>query len=95
MTQTEITLDTRGLPAPELFPLDDIRRNAETNVTVLGRLLGPTDDGPQAAGAAVLTHRFWTTTLGSDPSVIGKVVRFDERTATHDFKWRGAGRSRR
>src|SRR5204862_3934925 len=26
---------------------------------VKGRLLGPADDGPQAAGAAVLTHRFW------------------------------------
>lgn len=25
---------------------------------VLGRLLGPADDGPQAAGAVVLTHRF-------------------------------------
>ena len=49
---------------------------------VLGRLLGPGDDGPQAAGAAVLTHRFWMTTLGGDPSVVGKTVRFDERTAT-------------
>ena len=27
---------------------------------VLGRLLGPGDDGPRAAGAAVLTYRFWT-----------------------------------
>ena len=27
------------------------------------------DDGPKAAGAAVLTYRFWTTTLQSDPSV--------------------------
>ena len=35
---------------------------------VMGRLLGATDDGPQAAGAAVLTHRFWTTSLNSDPS---------------------------
>ena len=34
---------------------------------VLGRLLDATDDGPQAAGAAVLTHRFWTTALESDP----------------------------
>ena len=31
---------------------------------VLGRLLDATDDGPQAAGAAVLTYRFWTTALG-------------------------------
>ena len=36
---------------------------------VLGRLLDASDDGPNAAGAAVLTHRFWTTALKSDPSV--------------------------
>jgi putative ABC transport system permease protein len=52
---------------------------------VLGRLLDMRDDGPTAAGAVVLTYRFWTTTLNSDPSVIGKVVRlgsFGSRTAT-------------
>jgi putative ABC transport system permease protein len=49
---------------------------------VLGRLLGPGDDGPKAEGAAVLTYRFWTTTLGSDPSVIGKTVRLGTRAAT-------------
>src|SRR6476619_3506181 len=42
---------------------------------VKGRLLGPADDGPQAAGAAVLTHRFWTTGLKSAPSLIGKTIR--------------------
>ena len=49
---------------------------------VLGRLLDATDDGPQATGAAVLTHRFWTTALGTDPSVLGKTVRLGERSAT-------------
>ena len=49
---------------------------------VAGRLLGPADDGPAAAGAAVLTHRFWTTALASDPSVIGRTVRLGQRTAT-------------
>ena len=49
---------------------------------VVGRLLGPADDGAAAAGAAVLTHRFWTTTLASDPSVIGKTIRLGDRTAT-------------
>jgi predicted permease len=44
---------------------------------VLGRLLGPSDDGPNAAGAIVLTYRFWTASLHSDPSVIGKAVRLD------------------
>ena len=42
---------------------------------VLGRLLNTGDDGPNAAGAVVLTYRFWTTSLHSDPAVIGKTVR--------------------
>jgi putative ABC transport system permease protein len=52
---------------------------------VLGRLIGPQDDGPNAAGVAVLTYRFWSTTLKSDPTVIGKNLRlgsFGARTAT-------------
>ena len=49
---------------------------------VLGRLLDAHDDGPNAAGAAVLTYRFWTTTLKSDPSVIGKQIRLGDRSAT-------------
>jgi predicted permease len=44
---------------------------------VLGRLLGPGDDGPDAAGAAVLTNRFWKSSLHSDPNVLGKTVRFE------------------
>ena len=49
---------------------------------VLGRLLDAHDDGPNAAGAAVLTYRFWTTSLQSDPSVLGKQIRLGERSAT-------------
>ncbi len=49
---------------------------------VRGRLIDTTDDGPNAAGVAVLTHRFWTTGLKSDPNVIGKTVRLGERPAT-------------
>jgi putative ABC transport system permease protein len=53
---------------------------------VLGRLLDMRDDGPKAAGAMVLTYRFWTTQLRSDPSVLGKTVRLESygpaRTAT-------------
>src|SRR3954467_14934188 len=48
----------------------------------IGRLLDATDDGPKAAGAAVLTYRFWTTTLGSDPGVLGKVIKLGDRAAT-------------
>jgi predicted permease len=53
---------------------------------VLGRLLDAHDDSPTAPGVVVLTWRFWSTTLKSDPSVIGKTVRLgsfiDTRTAT-------------
>jgi len=49
---------------------------------VLGRLLDAHDDGPNAAGAVVLTYRFWTTALKSDPSVVGKTVRLGSRSAT-------------
>ena len=48
----------------------------------LGRLIEPSDDGPNAAGVAVLTHRFWTTSLNSDPSVIGKTIQLGTRSAT-------------
>ena len=44
---------------------------------VLGRLLTPQDDGPKAAGAVVLTYRFWSTGLRSDPNVLGKTVRLE------------------
>jgi putative ABC transport system permease protein len=49
---------------------------------VLGRLLTAADDGPAAPGAAVLTHRFWTTVLQSDPSVIGQAIRLGPGSAT-------------
>jgi putative ABC transport system permease protein len=49
---------------------------------VRGRLLDAKDDGPNAAGAAVLTYRFWNTALNSDPSVIGKTIRLGDRSAT-------------
>jgi predicted permease len=49
---------------------------------VLGRLLDAHDDGPTAAGAAVLTYRFWKTILKGDPSVIGRNIRLGTRSAT-------------
>src|SRR5919106_3472551 len=49
---------------------------------VLGRLLDAGDDGPQAEGAAVLTHRFWATAFRSDPSVVGRIIRLSDRPAT-------------
>ncbi len=52
---------------------------------ILGRLIGPQDDGANAAGVVVLTYRFWNTALKKDPSAIGKSLRlesgFGERQA--------------
>jgi putative ABC transport system permease protein len=49
---------------------------------VLGRLLDARDDAPKAAGAAVLTYRFWVGSLNRDPSVVGKTIRLGPRSAT-------------
>jgi putative ABC transport system permease protein len=49
---------------------------------LLGRLVEPSDEGLNAAGVAVLTHRFWTTSLNSDPSVIGKSIQLGAIPAT-------------
>src|SRR5215470_2391015 len=48
---------------------------------VLGRLLNAGDDGPRAAGAAVLTYRFWSSSLNRDPTVLGKTIRLESRSA--------------
>ena len=49
---------------------------------LLGRLVEPSDDGLNAAGVAVLTHRFWTSSLNSDPSVVGKSIQLGAIPAT-------------
>jgi len=52
---------------------------------VLGRLIGPQDDGENASGVIVLTYRFWSTVYKKDPNVIGKTVRLSsigDRSAT-------------
>jgi len=47
-----------------------------------GRLVDASDDGRNAAGVAVLTYSFWSGSLNSDPSVVGKTVRLDRGVAT-------------
>ena len=50
---------------------------------LLGRLLNAADDGKDAAGAVVLTHRFWRSdAFNSDPAVVGRPIRLGPRTAT-------------
>src|SRR5207245_4377846 len=75
-TTTEVTLI--GLGEPRVVQAGVVGGNFFEVMglhPVLGRLIGPQDDGPKAAGVAVLTYRFWATTLGKDPSVLGKTIR--------------------
>lgn len=88
-TFSEIDFTLQGLGTPRQIPAGVVDGNYFKVMglrPVLGRLLGPADDGPNAAGAVVLTYKFWTTSQHSDPGVIGKVVRLDSfqgsRTAT-------------
>jgi predicted permease len=43
----------------------------------LGRLLGTSDQDPQAEATIVLGHGLWVSSFGSDPEVIGRTVRVD------------------
>jgi predicted permease len=42
-----------------------------------GRLLQPADDRPGAERVAVLSHFFWTGTLGGDPGIVGRRLRIN------------------
>ncbi len=40
----------------------------------LGRTLNPSDDTPGAPPVAILSYRFWQSTFGADPAVVGRTV---------------------
>jgi predicted permease len=77
-TFSEIDFTVLGLGTPREIPAGVVDGNYFEVMglrPVIGRLLTPADDGPNAAGAIVLTYRFWSTSLHSDPGVLGKTVR--------------------
>ncbi len=77
-TFSQIPFTVVGLGTPREVPAGVVDGNYFDVMglrPVIGRLLAPSDDGPNAAGAVVLTYRFWSTSLHSDPSVIGKTIR--------------------
>jgi predicted permease len=88
-TFSEIDFTMQGLGTPREIPagvVDGHYFEVMGLRPILGRLLGPSDDGPNAQGAVVLTYKFWTQSLHSDPTVLGKTIRLDSfagsRTAT-------------
>jgi putative ABC transport system permease protein len=79
-TFSEIDFTVVGLGASRQIPAGVVDGNYFEVMglrPVIGRLLGPADDGPSAAGAIVLTYRFWTTAMHSDAGVIGRTVRVE------------------
>ncbi len=79
-TFSEIDFTVVGLGTPREIPAGVVDGNYFDVMglkPVIGRLLGPSDDGPNAAGAVVLTYGFWRNELHSDPNVIGKTVRLE------------------
>ena len=79
-TFSEIDFTMVGLGTPREIPagvVDGHYFEVMGLKPVLGRLLGPGDDGQNAAGAVVLTYNFWKSSLHSDPSVLGKQVRLE------------------
>jgi putative ABC transport system permease protein len=79
-TFSEIDFTIVGLGTPREIPAGVVDGNYFQVLglnPVLGRLLTPADDGPNAPGAIVLTYKFWRDSLHSDPGVLGKIVRLE------------------
>src|SRR6202041_3946239 len=79
-TFSEISFTIVGLGTPREIPAGVVDGNYFEVMglkPVLGRLLAPSDDGPNAAGAVVLTYKFWRDSAHSDPHVLGSNVRLE------------------
>jgi putative ABC transport system permease protein len=79
-TFSEVDFTIVGLGTPREIPAGVVDGNYFEVMglhPVLGRLLGPSDDGRNAAGAVVLTYKFWRNELHSDPGILGKTVRLE------------------
>jgi len=64
-----------GVVSGSFFPVMGLQ-------AIRGRLIDATDDGEQAASVTVLTHRFWTESLGSDETLLGKQIKLGDRAST-------------
>ncbi len=49
---------------------------------LLGRTIIPDDDNPSAPPATVISARYWRSRFGSDPAVVGKVIRINNLPVT-------------
>jgi predicted permease len=49
---------------------------------MLGRGFLPSDDIEGAPHVAIMSHRFWASRFGSDPSIVGRVIRLEDEPYT-------------
>jgi putative ABC transport system permease protein len=49
---------------------------------ILGRLTGPSDDGPGVPSVSVLTYEFWMSRFGGDSTVLGQTIRLNDKVST-------------
>ena len=61
--------------SPELFTVLGV-------APFLGRMLHPSVDPPLGGTSIVLSHRLWQTRFNGDSAVVGRVIRFEDRTTT-------------
>ena len=79
---TGTTAALSGSDAPEqitgVIATGDIFRVLRAK-PLLGRLLEPGDERPGGSAVAVISHGLWRRRFGSDPQIVGRVIRLDGR----------------
>jgi putative ABC transport system permease protein len=74
-----------GDDASSDLPIQFVTANYLTElgtVPAIGRLLVPSDGAPDATPVVVLSHPLWETRFGSDPSIVGRLVRINGQSIT-------------
>src|SRR5713226_1188708 len=74
---------------PGADPIQIVQANVSANYfdvlgvrMIRGQAFGPDQDKIGSAAAAVISERFWTNRLGSDPGITGKTLLINEKPAT-------------
>jgi len=74
---------------PGADPIQIVQVNVSANYfdmlgvrMIRGQAFGPNQEQIGSAAAAVISERFWTNRLGSDPAVVGKTLFINEKPAT-------------
>ena len=82
---TGATLNLTGDAEPEmitgLMATPSLFSTLESSAA-LGRVFNEDDAKPDAPATIVLSHAFWKNRFGSDPSIVGKAIRLNDRPVT-------------